>query len=129
MPIPYASFVILFVKTPLESGTFYQRLLGLDPIEQSPTFVLFALPNGLMLGLWSRATAKPTVRAEAGSSEICFSETSAENVDKLFAKWSALGISMAQSPVAMDGMSRTFVALDPDGHRIRILALEEDHHA
>ena len=129
MPIPHVSFVILFVKTPLESGTFYQRLLGLDPVEQSPTFVLFALPNGLMLGLWSRTTAKPSVLAEAGSSEICFSETSAESVDKLFAKWSGLGVSMAQTPVAMDGMSRTFVALDPDGHRIRILALEEEHHA
>lgn len=128
MSIPQASFILLFVKNPLESGTFYQRLLGLDPVEQSPTFVLFSLANGLGLGLWSRSTARPAVVADAGSSEICFSEKSIEDVDQLYAKWTALGIPMAQDPIAMDGMSRTFVALDPDGHRIRVLCLEEASH-
>lgn len=126
MPLPQASFILLFVKKPLESGAFYSRLLSLSPIEQSPTFVLFALPNGLMLGLWSRETARPAVVAEAGGSEICFSEDSEEKVDEVYAKWCTLGIPMAQTPLAMDGMSRTFVALDPDGHRIRVLCLEEE---
>lgn len=129
MPVPHASFVILFVKNPLESGEFYSRLFELVPLEQSPTFVLFGLLNGLMLGLWSRYTAKPTVLADGGGSEICFSEESEEKVDELYDKWLKIGIEMAQSPLAMDGMSRTFVALDPDGHRIRVLCLEEAHHA
>lgn len=125
MPIPQLSFVLLFVTDPLESGQFYSRLFNLTPVEQSPTFVLFALPNGVMLGLWSRKTARPSVVAQGGGSEICFTE---ENVDEVYAKWVKLGIPMAQTPTTMDGMSRTFVALDPDGHRIRVLCLEEEGH-
>jgi catechol 2,3-dioxygenase-like lactoylglutathione lyase family enzyme len=125
MAVPNLSFVLLFVKNPMESGAFYSRLLGLKPIEESPTFVLFALPNGIMLGLWSQTTARPPVKAQGGGSEICFSEESDENVEEIYNKWLKLGVSMALSPMSMDGMSRTFVALDPDGHRIRVFCLEE----
>lgn len=75
-----------------------------------------------MLGLWSRSTAKPEVIAEAGGCEICFVE---EDVDGLYGEWVERGIPIAQAPSAMNGMNRTFVALDPDGHRIRIFCLEE----
>lgn len=129
MPLPNASFVILFVSSPIESGAFYSRLLDLTPIEQSPTFVLFALPSGLMLGLWSKKTATPAVMAAGGGSEICFSEDSAEKVQSIYDRWKQLDIPIAQKPTTMDGMSLTFVAVDPDGHRIRILALEEVNHA
>ena len=128
MSVPNPSFIILFVKDPLASGAFYSRVLGLKSIEESPTFVLFQMPNGIHLGLWSLTTAEPLVTSKAGSSEICFSEETIESVDALYAKWLDLGISMAQAPVAMNGMKRTFVALDPDGHRIRILCLEEAPH-
>lgn len=125
MPIPNLSFTLLFVKNPMESGAFYSRLLNLQPVEQSPTFVLFALPNGIMLGLWSRNTARPTVVAEGGGSEICFTEESDEKVDEAYEKWQKLGVTIALKPMAMEGMSRTFVALDPDGHRIRVFCFEE----
>lgn len=126
MPIPEMNFVLLFVKSPEESGKFYSKILNLTPVEQSPTFVLFALPNGMQLGLWSNKTARPLVNAPGGGSEICFSE---ENVDEVYAKWIKLGIPMALPPTKMDGMEKTFVALDPDGHRIRIFRLEEVSHA
>lgn len=126
MSFPNPSFIILFVKKPLESAFFYSQLFSLEPVEKSATFALFAFPNGLMLGLWSRDTARPIVSAYPGSSEICFSEDQEEKVDELYQKWNKLGIPMAQRPLAMDGMSRTFVALDPDGHRIRILCLEQE---
>ena len=125
MPVPNLSFTLLFVKNPLDSGSFYSKLLDLHPVEQSPTFVLFALPNGIMLGLWSRATARPPVLAEGGGSEICFTEESESKVDEVYSKWLKLEVPMALTPMAMEGMSRTFVALDPDGHRIRVLCLEE----
>lgn len=125
MSVPNLSFILLFVTNPLKSSLFYQRLFHLKPIEESPTFSLFALPNGIMLGLWSKFTARPPVHVEAGGAEICFSEDSEEKVDALHAEWLQQGISMALNPMAMDGMKRTFVALDPDGHRIRVLCLEE----
>lgn len=131
MSLPQAQFILFFVKDPLKSAQFYGQILGLTPIEQSPTFVLFALPNGLKLGLWSRYTARPSVKTEGGGSEICFVEESEEKVDAIYTQWMNEGVSMALAPMAMEGMRRTFVALDPDGHRIRILCLEEEeaHHA
>ena len=58
MSVP--NYVLLFVDSPKASGAFYSDLLGVEPVETSPTFCLFALPNGLMFGLWSRHTAEPT---------------------------------------------------------------------
>lgn len=126
MSISSISFVLFFVQDPLKSAAFYRRLLGIEPVESSPTFVLFALGQGSRLGLWSRTTARPPVKAEGGSCEICFSKESTAQVEALYTQWKQMGVIMAQEPIAMDGMSRTFVALDPDGHRIRVLALEEE---
>ena len=81
MTITHLGFVLLFIQNPPESADFYSRILGLKPIEQSPTFALFALENGLMLGLWSRKTAEPEVTAHPGASEIRFS---AEDVDAVY---------------------------------------------
>jgi predicted enzyme related to lactoylglutathione lyase len=119
---PKLGFVLLFVKNPLESGQFYTKFLNIKPIEQSPTFVSFMLPNGILLGLWSRFTAEPHVNERAGASEICFAT---EDVDKLYESWGNQGITIIQKPTDMD-FGRTFVAVDPDGHRIRIYKLWED---
>ena len=63
MPIP--NFTILYVDNPPASADFYAGLLGQQPVETSPTFALFALPSGLMLGLWSRHTVEPAATAAA----------------------------------------------------------------
>ncbi len=116
---PNLGFVLLFVANPLKSSLFYQDIFGIKPIESSPTFVMFALSNGIMLGLWSRYTAEPHVAAPAGALEICFP---ADDVDALFEQWGSKMVTMAQKPTDMD-FGRTFVALDPDGHRIRVYKL------
>jgi predicted enzyme related to lactoylglutathione lyase len=122
MFVPNLGFVLLFVENPLQSSSFYRQILSQKPLQESPTFVLFALPNGVMLGLWSRKTAEPPVLATGGGSEIAFGDG---NVDQVYRKWTDLGIPMAQAPTDMD-FGRTFVALDPDGHRIRIYRLKEE---
>lgn len=118
---PSLGFVLLFVANPQKSSLFYQDILGIKPIEESPTFVMFALPNGVMLGLWSKYTAEPRVEASAGAMDICFA---ADDVDAMFEAWGKKHVTMAQKPTDMD-FGRTFVALDPDGHRIRIYKLHE----
>lgn len=118
---PYLSFILLFVEDPLASAAFYSKLFNLNPIEQYPTFALFAFKNGVMLGLWSKKTAEPTVTALAGATEIAFIE---ENIDATYNQLLALGIPIAQKPTHMS-FGYTFVALDPDGHRIRIYKLAE----
>jgi predicted enzyme related to lactoylglutathione lyase len=120
---PNLNFILLYVNDPLVSCSFYERLLNLQPVEKTPTFVMFALPNGIMLGLWSHKTLEPPATAPAGGSELGFSD---ENVDDTYAKWKEMGIPMVQTPTEMD-FGRTFVALDPDGHRIRVFRLNEVH--
>lgn len=117
--------VIHFVSNPLESARFYQQLFLQEPIEQSATFALFKFLDGIQLGLWSNKTAEPAVTHKPGGSEICFKK---ENVDDVYEAWLKMGVSMAQPPTDMD-FGRTFVALDPDGHRIRVYKLKEDANA
>lgn len=113
---PSIDFVLLFVENPQKSGVFYQQILGLSPVQNSPEFVMFMLKNGVVLGLWSRYTAEPKVMARAGGAEICLP---VENVDEVYREWVNVGIQILQKPTDMD-FGRTCVAVDPDGHRIRI---------
>lgn len=122
MTTPSLGYTLLFVANPQVSSLFYQRILNAKPVEESPTFVMFALANGVMLGLWSKYTAEPRVDAPAGALEICFP---AENVDALYEEWGRKHVTVAQKPTDMD-FGRTFVALDPDGHRIRVYKLHEE---
>jgi predicted enzyme related to lactoylglutathione lyase len=113
--------MLLFVDSPPASGAFYKALLNREPVEASATFTLFALDSGLMLGLWSRHTAEPHPGAAAGGGEIGLTVDSYGDVDTTFEDWKKRGVSILQPPVDMD-FGRTFVALDPDGHRLRVFA-------
>jgi predicted enzyme related to lactoylglutathione lyase len=117
----HLGLTLLFVANPQKSSLFYQELFEMKPIEESPTFVMFALKNGVHLGLWSKYTAEPRVEAEAGALELCFPT---EDVDALYASCGKKQFTVAQKPTEMD-FGRTFVILDPDGHRIRIYKLSE----
>jgi catechol 2,3-dioxygenase-like lactoylglutathione lyase family enzyme len=112
-------YILLFVENPAVSARFYEFLLERKPVEESPTFALFVLEDGYKLGLWSRHTAEPAAQATGGGTELAFPVESAEQVNALFADWSALGLTMAQAPTELD-FGRTFVALDPDNHRLRV---------
>ncbi len=119
MLTPSIGFILLFVENPQKSGLFYQDIFGIKPIEESPTFVLFALHNGIMLGLWSRYTAEPRVDAQAGAQELCFAT---DDVDSLYKAWGEKHLTFIQKPTDLD-FGRTFVIKDPDGHRIRVYKL------
>jgi catechol 2,3-dioxygenase-like lactoylglutathione lyase family enzyme len=117
--------MILYVDNPRASGDFYGALLGRQPVEASPTFVLFALDSGLMLGLWSRHTVQPAPSATGGGAEVAFTVESADAVDATYVDWKGRGLTILQEPTAMD-FGRTFVALDPDRHRLRVFAPAEE---
>lgn len=122
MTVSSLDFVILLVSDPESSALFYANLFACEPVEQSPTFALFVLSNGMRLGLWSRYTAEPKVLALPGAAEIMFCS---ENVDDIYASWVERGIIIAQTPTQMD-FGYTFVALDPDGHRIRVSKMSQE---
>ena len=114
--MPEFSLIILYVDSPARSAEFYRDLLGCAPIEQSPTFAMFPLREGAALGLWSRYTVEPGAEAAGGGGEVAFM---APDIDAVHAEWQAKGLQIAQSPIDLD-FGRTFVALDPDGHRLRV---------
>jgi predicted enzyme related to lactoylglutathione lyase len=115
------NFILLYVDQPQASASFYAELLGKQPIDASPTFAMFALQSGVMLGLWSRHTAEPAPLAAVGGGELAFSVEDNDTVKSTFAAWRKRGLKIAQEPTDMD-FGYTFVALDPDGHRLRVFA-------
>ncbi|HTW26932.1 MAG TPA: VOC family protein [Acetobacteraceae bacterium] len=116
--MPQFGLAILYVESPARSAAFYGDLFGLTPLEASPTFAMFALPGGTRLGLWSRQTVEPAAVAAGGGGELAFT---ADDVDAVHSDWSGRGLAIAQPPTDMD-FGRCFVALDPDGHRMRVFA-------
>ena len=115
------NFVLLYVDSPAASAAFYSELLGHPPVESSPTFALFALASGVMLGLWSKHTVEPAAPAHFGGAELAFTVSDAAAVQATLAAWTARGLPIAQLPTELD-FGHTFVALDPDGHRLRVFA-------
>jgi catechol 2,3-dioxygenase-like lactoylglutathione lyase family enzyme len=114
------NFILLYVESPKTSEAFYADILGRPAADSSPTFVMFAMTSGVMLGLWKRDGVAPAASAPGGG-EIAFAVPNAEAVDAQCADWRARGLPIVQSPTDMD-FGRTFVALDPDGHRLRVFA-------
>lgn len=116
------NFLLLYVDNPSASAAFYEKLLGRPPVENSANFAMFVLDNGLKLGFWRAGEVEPKPTARPGGAEIIFALDAAEAVDALCADWRKKGLPIAQEPTAMD-FGYTFVALDPDGHRLRACAL------
>jgi catechol 2,3-dioxygenase-like lactoylglutathione lyase family enzyme len=117
--VPDPNFILLYVESPPASAAFYGDLLGRPPVESSPTFAMFALGCGVMLGLWARHTVEPTATG-CGGGEIAFA-VDADTLAALHADWAGRGLTIIQPPTDMD-FGRTFTALDPDGHRLRVFA-------
>jgi catechol 2,3-dioxygenase-like lactoylglutathione lyase family enzyme len=121
--MPNFSFVLLYVESPPDSAKFYAGLLGAPIIDQSPTFAMLPLRDGVMLGLWSRKDVEPKATAMPGAGEVAFTAADIAAVHDMHADWSGRGLTIAQPPTRMD-FGTTFVALDPDGHRLRVFVPE-----
>ena len=114
------SFILLFVEDTARSAEFYARLLEKPVVEASPTFAMIPAGANLMLGLWRRDGVAPAAGAPGGG-EIAVALPDAAAVSAAHARWASQGARIAQAPAKMD-FGFTFVALDPDGHRIRAFA-------
>ena len=117
MALPH--FVLLYVDKPQKSADFYARLLDRPPLGSSPNFVMFELAPDLRLGLWARRDVEPAPRGAAAAGELAMAVGSNEEVEALCADQRRKGVTILQEPVTMD-FGRTFLAADPDGHRLRV---------
>jgi hypothetical protein len=53
------TYVLLYVADPVASRPFWSTLLGREPVEASPGFVMYVLPSGLKIGLWKAVDVSP----------------------------------------------------------------------
>ena len=79
---------------------------------------------GLMLGLWRRDGVAPKAAGGPGAGRSRVTLADAAVVDAAHTRWSARA-PIAQPPTKLD-FGYTFVALDPDGHRVRVFAPASD---
>jgi predicted enzyme related to lactoylglutathione lyase len=115
------NLAVLYVKDSKASTAFYETLLDRPVAQSSPKFSMLPLGGGAMLGLWQREDVEPRVGSETGGGEIAFTVADADAVRAAHETWKARGAKIAQAPTAMP-FGHTFVALDPDGHRLRVFA-------
>jgi predicted enzyme related to lactoylglutathione lyase len=113
------NLILLYVADPIRSSQFYQKLLGRAPLASFPTYVAFEFDNGLNLGLWSTSAANFVSAGTGHRSELAFMVGDDQEVNKLYEAWRAAGVTIEQEPM-MAVFGRTFVGLDPDGHRLRV---------
>ena len=112
--------VIVYVSDMTISSRFYQDLLGINPEVCSPAFMTFKLSNGMLIGLKDKNTVQPETNGFGGY-ELAFTVTDDSQIDSLFSEWRQKDIPFAQEPVVLP-FGYTFVALDPDGNRLRVVA-------
>lgn len=121
----YRTSLMFYVADVRTSRNFYAELLDLTPVEDGPGFALFLLPSGLALGLWARDAVVPPVSVGSVTGELGFKVDSLAAVDELHDLWRARGAQVAWPPTDLP-FGRSFVALDPDGNRLRGYALHPD---
>ena len=115
--------IILYVSDVEVSTTFYREILGHGPIKTYPGFSVFKLSDEMTLGLQAADEIEPTAEPYVGGTELSLSNVERADVDRLHAQWKTLGIPMVLEPTVLE-FGYTFVAADPDGHRLRVCATD-----
>lgn len=123
MPAFRPTSVIVYVADVGVSTDFYRAILGAEPIETFEGFAVFALSDTMTLGLQAADQIEPAAEPHIGGTELSLSNATRAAVDDFYAAWRARGVAMALEPTELE-FGYTFVALDPDGHRLRVCATD-----
>ncbi|KZL29402.1 VOC family protein [Pseudovibrio sp. Ad37] len=115
--------VILYVEDVEKSTKFYADVLQSSPVERFQEFSLFSLGDDVTLGLQSAQGIDPKPQPSFGGFELSLSDVSREEVDQVYSLWQEKGIPIVLEPTDLD-FGYTFVATDPDGHRLRVCATD-----
>ena len=113
------NLLLFYVKDPLDSALLYEKIFSRKPVALFPTYVAFSFENGLTFSLWS-TQAKNFVSGGTGHRcELSFMVENEQKVRDIYQEWQEFGMAIEQElHEAVFGL--TFVALDPDSHRIRV---------
>lgn len=116
--------ILLYVENAEASARYYANILGQQPMEASATFAIFLLPSGLGLGLWGRDGVEPAPTGAGGACEIGFKVEKPADVDRHHVQWQERGAHILMPPTDLE-FGRSFVATDPDGHRLRVYTVAD----
>ena len=97
-----SNLILLYVTDAPTSARFYTKLLGLKPVDASPTFVMFILPSGIGLGLWGKDGVEPPPSSTGGGCELGFKVEAADVVDTTHADWVKKGATIILPPTNLD---------------------------
>lgn len=113
------NLLLFYVKNPLESAVFYENIFSIKPVASFPTYVAFSFENGFTFSLWSTKAKNFVSEGTGNRAELSFMVEGEQKVRELHDEWRKLGVTIEQDlHEAVFGL--TFVALDLDGHRIRV---------
>ncbi len=113
------NLILLYVEDPTTSAAFYEKLFETGPEASFPTYASFSFPNGLSVGLWSTQAKDFASGGSGHRSELAFMVPDDGAVRRLHDRWVDAGVTIEQ-PLHDAVFGLTFVATDPDGHRIRV---------
>ena len=111
--------ILLYVKDTEKSTAFYRKLLKREPQAAFPTYVAFGMDSGYTLALWSTKSVNLPPADSGNRFELAFQVEDEAAVEAMYTDWRRRGIEIAQEPMTAV-FGRTYVGLDPDGHRIRV---------
>jgi len=103
------------------SKAFYTEIFKCDAQVLSPTFIAFSLSENCTIELKQLAQVSPPATVTGGGSELSIEVESAEALTDLFECWRQKSVEFIQTPTELI-FGLTFVAVDPDGHRIRVFS-------
>ncbi|MDE1233341.1 MULTISPECIES: VOC family protein [Vibrio] len=110
---------VLYVSDVQHSMDFYAKAFGCEPQLLSPTFATLDFADNVKITLKQINALTPASNVKGGGTELSMPISEKEIFDKLFSDWKEKGIEFAQE-VEASVFGFNFVAVDPDGHRIRV---------
>ncbi|NUP13391.1 MAG: drug:proton antiporter [Polyangiaceae bacterium] len=118
-------FMLVYVDDPAKSAGFYARLLDRPSKIGSPNFASISLASGFTLAFWSKQVASPKPDFSGSSGELLLFVDTPDDLERVHVRWrDEERIPILQAPTDLV-FGRTFVASDPDGHRVRVIAPNE----
>ncbi|MFC7405639.1 VOC family protein [Georgenia alba] len=110
---------IVYVNDAPAAARFYGDLLDMSPSFETPGYIAFDLGPGADLALWAGQFENLSSEVPR-TSEVCLAiDGGPDQLDEIFEEWNAKGVTILHGP-SEAGFGRTFLAVDPDGNRIRV---------
>jgi catechol 2,3-dioxygenase-like lactoylglutathione lyase family enzyme len=119
------NLLLFYVQNPMESAIFYEKIFKIKPVASFQTYVAFSFANGFTFSLWSTHAMNFVSGGQGHRSELAFMVPNEDQVCTLRNAWREFGVQIEQD-LHEAVFELTFVALDPDGHRIRVCMPDKD---